>query len=144
MVEKHVKFSSMNYWFNNNVFRCPVLLRGGDCRDCPPPWLRHWQSLHRIQMECVLMLFKVAGRISVSNARKSRSVYWPRNRADCPYSVCDKNVTERFQFWHYIIHDRRRTLLFEFFPKNDPPGHPIFSLFDLCNIARPSQQQLFY
>jgi len=55
MVEQHVlrnqrlavKFSSMNYWSNNNFCRCPVpgerQVRATAATDPPPlAWLRHW------------------------------------------------------------------------------------------------------
>ena len=58
-----------------------------------------------------------------------------------PIVSATKNVAERFYFWHYMIHLCIRALLSDFSRKL---ANPIFSLFELCNTARPFQQQLSF
>jgi len=41
-----------------------------------------------------------------------------------------------------MTQNRGSVLLSEMLSKTVARSHPIFSLFDLCNLARPSRQQL--
>ena len=57
------------------------------------------------------------------------------------HSVCDRNAAKRFQF--LSLYDLwPRTLTSLLFPGTHPPHLTIFSLFELCNVGQPSQQQL--